>query len=433
MEKSGILTSKITEYITDYAEIEDWTFLKANTQYLTHGIHPYPARMIPQVARKLIDTYVVDNKDVCIDPYCGSGTVLVESKLKGITSIGIDLNPLSILISKVKTTIINPDNLYEQVKKLIKNIEYDYTNKKVVDIPKIKNMEYWFKPEVSKALSIIKENIEHIDNKDISDFLKVCFSLTVRIVSNTRNDEFKLFRIPDYKLKNYNPNVVATFSTIVNTNMKLMNTFSKMVKKNSPKTFILKGDTRKLLDINHNVLVEECATLLVTSPPYGDSRTTVAYGQFSRYSAAWLGFDENEVWQVDNCILGEKKYTNFEDLESSTLDMIIDKISEVDIKRARDVYSFFKDMDLCFAQISKIMKKNKSHICFVLGNRTVKRVQIPSDIILIELGKKYGFKHLTTKQREIPNKHMPSENAPENIESIKGKTISKENIIIWDY
>ena len=432
MGKSGILTSKITEYLTDYAETEDWTFLKANTQYLTHGMHPYPARMIPQVARKLIDTYVVDNKDVCIDPYCGSGTVLVESKLKGITSIGIDLNPLSILISKVKTTLIQPDKLYEQGKKILKNIEFDYTNKKATSLPKIKNIEYWFKPEVSRVLSIIRKNIDNIDNNDISDFLKVCFSLTVRIVSNTRNDEFKLFRIPDYKLKNYNPNVIDTFTNIVNTNMKLMNDFSKLIKK-SPKTFVLKGDTRKLSDINKDIIHDECATILVTSPPYGDSRTTVAYGQYSRYSAAWLGFDENEVWQVDNCVLGGKKYPNFENLESPTLDTIIGKISDIDENRAKDVYSFFKDIDLCFSQISKIMKKNKSHICYVLGNRTVKRFQIPSDIILIELGKKYEFSHITTKQRNIPNKHMPSENAPENIEFIKGKTMSKENIIIWKY
>jgi hypothetical protein len=214
--------------------------------------------------------------------------------------------------------------------------------------------------------------------------------------------------------------------------MKLMDDFSKIIK-NPSKTFVLKGDTRKLLDLNKDIIHEECATILVTSPPYGDSRTTVAYGQFSRYSAAWIGFNENEVWQVDNCVLGGKKYTNLEDLESPTLNIIISKISDMDQNRARDVYSFFKDIDLCFGQISKIMKKGKSHICYVLGNRTVKRVQIPSDIILIELGKKYGFRHIITKQRNIPNKHMPSENAPENIESIKGKTMSKENIIIWDY
>jgi len=106
---------------------------------------------------------------------------------------------------------------------------------------------------------------------------------------------------------------------------------------------------------------------------------------------------------------------------------------KADEYRAKETYAFFHDIDACFEQISRVMKKERSHICDVLGNRTVKRVRIPADQILIELGKKYGFKHLDTKHRDIPQRRLPSKNAPENIAEIKGETMQKENIIIWKY
>lgn len=67
--------------------VDDWTFKNADTQYLTHGLHPYPARMIPQIASRLISDYS-EKKDWVLDPFCGSGTVLVEPMLKNRNSIG---------------------------------------------------------------------------------------------------------------------------------------------------------------------------------------------------------------------------------------------------------------------------------------------------------------------------------------------------------
>lgn len=60
--------------------IEDWTFADADTQYMTHGLHPYPAGMIPQIANRLIERYSKPRLTV-LDPFCGSGSVLVESRL----------------------------------------------------------------------------------------------------------------------------------------------------------------------------------------------------------------------------------------------------------------------------------------------------------------------------------------------------------------
>jgi hypothetical protein len=163
-------------------EPEDWTFATEDTRKMTHGIHAYPARMVPQVVEKLINKYANrDGSDRCIDCFCGSGTVLVESKLQGIPSIGVDANPLAVLISKVKSTPLSRKQLETYAARLHDAIDAD--KGRDVEIPNIRNLKHWFKPSVQKQLVITKEHIDNIRNKDIRDFFKVCFSVTVRKVS----------------------------------------------------------------------------------------------------------------------------------------------------------------------------------------------------------------------------------------------------------
>ncbi|MBI5408495.1 MAG: DNA adenine methylase [Nitrospirae bacterium] len=79
-----------------------WNYEEDNTRAYTHSVHPYPAMMIPQVAGRLFDIYAKSDA-VVLDPFAGSGSVLLEAFIRGYDSYGIDINPLSLLISKVKT------------------------------------------------------------------------------------------------------------------------------------------------------------------------------------------------------------------------------------------------------------------------------------------------------------------------------------------
>lgn len=78
----------------------DWTFSNADTQYLTHGLHPYPARMIPQIPATLLNHYkrtgVIDEGDRVYDPFSGSGTTAVEARLHGLHAEANDVNPLAL-------------------------------------------------------------------------------------------------------------------------------------------------------------------------------------------------------------------------------------------------------------------------------------------------------------------------------------------------
>ena len=137
----------------------NWDFKKADTKELTHGLHTYPAMMIPQIARRLI--YLYGNKaKTLLDPFMGSGTSLVEASLTPHIeeAYGFDLNPLAFLISKVKTTPINAKVLDEELSKIINSEEHNA-------IPKFKNIEFWFKPKVIEQLATIKTAINEIKDK----------------------------------------------------------------------------------------------------------------------------------------------------------------------------------------------------------------------------------------------------------------------------
>ena len=85
---------------------ETWNFIKADTKEYTHCLHNYPAMMIPQIARELLNRYGTPNGWV-LDPYCGTGTSLVEASMFGMNGVGCDINPLVRLIATAKTTPIS--------------------------------------------------------------------------------------------------------------------------------------------------------------------------------------------------------------------------------------------------------------------------------------------------------------------------------------
>ena len=98
----------------------NWDFRTDDTKLSNHGFHTYPAMMIPQIARKLIELYGKEAK-VLFDPFVGSGTSILEAKIHENFEIayGIDINPLARLIAKVKATPIPQKLLVEQTELLL--------------------------------------------------------------------------------------------------------------------------------------------------------------------------------------------------------------------------------------------------------------------------------------------------------------------------
>ncbi|PIV46690.1 hypothetical protein COS21_04005 [bacterium (Candidatus Gribaldobacteria) CG02_land_8_20_14_3_00_41_15] len=418
IEKEKVKDEKYVRRI-DYS----WDYRGEKIKTYTHGIHTYPAMFIPQVAKRLLENYSKPGETIC-DIFCGSGTALVESKLLKINAYGIDLNPLAIFLAKAKTTPINPLALTNEYFKLLSEIE------RIKDIeiekPNFNNIDFWFKEKVVTQLAKIKKAILKIKDEAIRNYFIVSFSETVRLSSNTKNGEFKLIRMKKEKLENYSPDVLGIFKKKTEANIKGMTDFYKDVDKEKW-TKIIYGDSSKT-----NGIKDSSIDCIITSPPYGDSRTTVAYGQFSRLSAQWIDIfeDPNKASGVDNELLGGKATKTLEhSLSSSYLKDSLYKIAKIDGKRAKDVLSFYIGLNDCLKQAYKILKPKK-YFCIVIGNRFVKQVRIPTDFIIAELGEKIGFTCEDVFVRNIPGKRMPNKNSPTNIVGALEETMNRESIVI---
>ena len=408
-----------------------WDYKDANTKIVSHGIHTYPAMMIPQIARRLIEIYG-NTADVLFDPFMGSGTSLVEAKIhpQFEHAYGIDINPLACLIGKVKSTPIDINELNKTATSILSYIEEDISavnsGKKTIKPLTFKNIEFWFKPIVIRDLTIIKNRIDGVENRDIRDFLLVALSEVVRHVSNTRNSEFKLYRMSEKSLDKYSPNTFQEFQKRLLYNISQIENLDKEA--STCQIHVLAEDTR-----NQISLPSESVDIIVSSPPYGDSKTTVAYGQFSRLSLEFLGYDESIVRKLDTISIGGMKASNFDlELESPTLRKEIKEIEEIDEKRALEVISFYQDFIKCAKEINRVMKVG-GHICLVVGNRTVKKIKLSTDIIIVEFFLSFGnYYHKKTIIRNIPSKRMPKANSPTNIKGDVLSTMNEEYIIILE-
>ncbi len=399
-----------------------WDFAAADTKEYTHCYHNYPAMMIPQIARRLIDRYS-KKAETLFDPYCGTGTSLVEANLKGINAFGTDLNPMARLIAEAKTTLIELQilDLYlKEFNDFLFSLMFNI-NKPNIIAPNFNNIDFWFKEEVKEKLAIIKSFISNIKDEKIKKFFLVAFSETVRECSLTRNSEFKLYRISEKQREKFDPDVYVMINSKLARNRKGLKEYIEQ-KKNNSKTVIYDFDSSEHI----GKIEKESIDIVVTSPPYGDSRTTVAYGQFSRLSNQWL--DVEDASQIDNQLMGGKSKT-IKKTGISIIDKTIEKIAVKDEKRAKEVYGFFDDYNRSIANVSEIIKK-KGYACYVVGNRRVKDTTLPTDEITKNLFQEYGFIHKNTFIRNIPNKRMPSKNSPTNKTGQKSTTMNNEYIVI---
>ncbi len=379
--------------------------------------------MIPQIARELLKRYGAEGEWL-LDPYCGTGTSLVEASLFGMHSVGCDINPLARLIARVKTTPIPPallDSRLDRLNGTLLKVGFsgDVPERR---IPDILNLEYWFSGDAIRRLAFLRAEICAVEDESIRNFFWVAFSETVRECSYTRTGEFKLHRIPAPKMETFNPDVFGVFRKKLYRNRQGMSAY--LQKRKRVETHVSSANTAHSdLPAPHP---PNGYALALTSPPYGDSQTTVAYGQFSRLASEWIGYAEAR--SVDKMSMGGRvgKAAHAPD---SPVASAVERIRAQDEKRGREASAFYADLERSAAAVAKALSP-VSTACYVVGNRRVKGELLPTDEFVVSAFERHGFAHRETIVRNIPNKRMPKKNSPANIAGKTAATMHEENIVV---
>lgn len=447
------LKSKFNQLTLESEDHWDYRGNNKSERDYVHGFCTYPAMMVPKMQREILQVCLEqsENKHLkLLDPFAGSGTILVEGMLQGLDIVGIDINPLAVLLCKVKTTIIDPKVLKQHTN----NIAHEINQLKVSQIEhhSFDGIEKWFTHQAITDLTILRNAIIKDGDINIRRFFWATFCEVIRIVSNSRDCTYKLHIKEKSDIDGYDKDAINLFLKTLSFNVDKYLTFYNKLKSTGKlkkdglsykgKIKIVLGDSISYL--NHT---KQKFDLILTSPPYGDNHTTVSYGQYSIMPLRWIqcsdiddAFDERMLCTlngIDNLSLGGKSTNRTmtkkrkKVLEkSATLKNQSEEIKLIAEKQVNKLIAFYSDYDSFLSAISKKMNSNAISV-WTLGNRKIAKQEILMNNIMIELCSHYKLSLVTSFTRKILNKRMPEISAYTAERKESQSTMTREHILVF--
>lgn len=363
-----------------------------SASYANHWIHRYPGKLIPHIPRYFLKKEKTNKPMIVLDPFCGSGTVLVESMISGNNAIGVDINPLACFLSRVKTTKLDTEKLKFYSHTLLEKISAQKDEPLVHDFYGI---NYWFSPEVKIQLGKIKNQIDTIEEPDYKDFFRLIFSSLVRKTSYADPripPACKSKRMRKKINNNWNPNVLRKFEESINNGLKYHSEFSSLCKDTVTSNVIFSSSENLPLS-------DESIDFIITSPPYVNAQK---YIRSTRNEILWLGLaGENErLQEIDKALVGtERVYTkehadflnSRKSLENQVADNLVETIIEKNWKLGLVVLKFFSSMKIVLDEMYRVLAADSKAI-IVIGNNTISGIKIPSHQILLDMAIENGFR-----------------------------------------
>lgn len=361
---------------------------RTRTDYLTHGLFPYPARFIPQIPRYFIKEYM-HNHHSLLDPFCGSGTTLVESRLLGYDSYGIELNPLGKLLTQVKTTPVDTTVLSASLKGL-----RPYLADKSIEpvIPDFPNRDYWFPQSVQDRLGRLRAYIYTVRDEPVRRLLLVCLAGIVRRCSNAdpRIGKPVLTRRMKAALpKRQTDTDNLFFDRVKKVNERIV-TLSNFLEHDQAKATIIGDDARKI------ALPDESVHLVVTSPPFVNAQE---YFRVTKFEIWWAGLaDVAQVHDLERRMIGVERVTGEEASEMHLLhrkglgriDKAIRAVYAKDPRRAFVLYQYFSEIETVLKEVQRVLDK-EGKFAITIGDNVIRKVPIDTHELLIDMAEAVGF------------------------------------------
>ena len=358
----------------------DWDFASAKTDYLTHGLHPYPAKFIPQIPNALIQE-LSSVGDTIVDPFCGSGTTLLEALQLKRNALGIDANPLAVMISRAKTTPLT-DAEFEEVaahqdacEALL--LEAESRNISLFGAggsfsstawrPERKVCEFWFLPHVVDELAELRRLIDQVRHEAARILCQSAFAAIIVAVSKQDSDTRYVRREKKVgfgdTVRRYLGQLMASLTAVREMTDLLEERFRcRVVEAN-----ILDGPETGAFD------------LVVTSPPYPNA---YSYHLYHRTRLLWLGRDPSQFKELE---IGSHRKYSAKGPGRATPD------------------TFLREFRQIFAWLQSRLREGR-YACFVIGNSTIAGKSVDNASLLCAAGEAEGFEQVACMERNIPSK-----------------------------
>ncbi|MFC9640649.1 hypothetical protein ACFTZF_19120 [Streptomyces mirabilis] len=415
---------------------EFWSFSGRSNREAGHGIFAYPAMMVPQLQGALLeDVQAVDpTVSSVMDPFMGSGTVMLESVRRGLSFSGTDINPLAVLLATVKSQVYDPELLARVRQRIALVVTEDSSSEIAVQFH---NRDKWFRTDVALDLSKLKRAISSERRKAVRQAFWVAMAETIRLVSNSRTSTVKLHSYSAEEIESRQLDTIGTFLRISASQIEQLKdqatTLSQGLRKNPDlKISCTVADARSMPSSKSHAGVD----ILMTSPPYGDNVTTVTYGQHSYLPLQWIDMRDvpgmrpellEYTRSIDSISLGGKLKGSLswaDELQdkSSAFTYCLAQLRNHPRNSQSRFVAFVRDLDESLDAITANLRDN-AWMFWTLGERKISGVPVPTVAIVRDLLVSRGSRHVETLERKIPggSKRMAFRNA--SVETMNTESI----------
>ncbi|MGI6326586.1 MAG: DNA methyltransferase [Saccharofermentanales bacterium] len=365
-----------------------------------HSFHRYYGKLIPAIPSAFIQEFT-QKGDWVFDPFTGSGTTAVESKKLQRNFLGVEINPLSAEIARVKTTSLDIELLETVNNEIIRKIEEDRRDYSDHEKPYITNREHWFKEFVQEDLLKIQKNIneyfamtDKIDCGEIDQYRNFYLIVLSAIIKNASNaDTRHVFPGVSKRMRaleaegKINIDVLGSYKRALKSRTQMFDIYEN---KNSA-VEIIEGDS-SLIDLKE---YSNKMDLIVTNPPYISS---VRYIETLKLEMYWLEeIKSPEEYKklgdkmIGNDRLHKHEYETIGHTGYKEINDIIDMMQAIDKKSAKIIEKYFKDMEKVIINMSGLLKENKKAVLKISDSK-MKRQKIETGKLLTIIAEANGFK-----------------------------------------
>lgn len=398
-------------------------------------LHSYPGRISPYIAMFLLSLNELKHlKGYVLDPFAGTGTVLLESLTNPFikrSALGVEINPLARLISKVKTSSLDKKVILKHLYNIKKR--FRETKRNDFKIPDFTNIDLWFSQSSKYQLAKLKFSIDNeVSDTKYHDFFKLCFSKLIRKVSKAdpnipppvvlKPKKYKTNKNEYEKLKAYleyskNPKVLDDFEICVNENSKISKlNYIEEFKNKTISAKIISNDARDLvlndsgikyqnLSSTKGKLKSNIIDIILTSPPY---LTAQKYIRSTRLELMWLGYTTKQLVSIEKKSIGTESLINkglSKTFDIKSIDELLKFVFTKSEERYSMIYEYFYSMNITLKELYRVLKKG-GYAFFVLGDNFVLKKHVKTYKLVLELAKKNGFKEIITLKNKIQKRSM---------------------------
>lgn len=374
----------------------------------------YPAMMIPSLQSAIFDAVLpaLPTSAAVLDPFVGSGTTLTEARSRSLGFTGIDINPLAVLVSSVKAGPMTTAAFLRHAQEVGMAAQAD--RRRCLGFT-FSGLEKWFRDDVALALGRLRRAISNVDRPSARDFMWVCLAETIRRVSNSRLSTYKLHVRPQVELRRPLP-VIDLFLEVAEGLAVRLASYKRSLPDSGRGRYrsarLMCGDVRSA---NARTLRSEAYDMVITSPPYGDNRSTVPYGQASYLPLRWIPASEiarstkSEVpqtaYETDTSSLGGsmKPSPHRTPPESPTLSATLKHLDQLPPDRSKRVAHFVTDLDHCLERLVAASAPGAIHV-WTVGDRHVGGRPVPLRAIFSEMAATYGLEQKAAIPRTLPSR-----------------------------